>query len=153
VDFKTIVSRKPPCFQIHCLNAFSSVLRDGSEWFCWLSSGEPSHNACTAPISILWEAVSAAQYPLSFEQTSTGVQFTASFRIMPQISVPCQVPPENKSKSLEKCWGPGYCGANVNWLPTCSMTYVAFWYLSSQLNKFQPKSSSSWCNSSGCQSR
>jgi len=46
-----------------------------------------------------------------------------------------------------------YVGTNVNWLSNWSFTFLAFGYLSTQCNQSLTESKSSWCNSSGCQSR
>jgi len=46
-DFDIVWSRKAPCFLKNHFSTSSSAARDRSEWFCWLTSRENSHNART----------------------------------------------------------------------------------------------------------
>jgi len=126
------------------------LLKDRSEWCCWLTSRENSHNAHTDSITIRLEAVSAAVFPASWEQSWIAAQFTASVLIIPRISLPCQVTFFHQSIGLVKCLRLGYHNLDVNWLSNWSLTFLAFRYLSSQCNKSLTKPRSSWCNSSGC---
>jgi len=152
-DFDIFWSRMAPYFLCNCFCASSSAARDRSEWFCWLTSWENSHNTRIAPITILTEAVSTALFPASWEQARIGAQFTTSGLIMPRISFPCQEQLFIESNGLEKSWRPGYRGTDVNWLSNWSLRLLALRFLSSQCNKSLTKPRSSWCNSSGCQSR
>jgi len=149
-DFDIFWSRKAPFFLYNRFSASSSAARVRSEWFCWLTSRENSHNARTAPITISSEADSAAVFLASWEQSRIGAQFTASVLIMPRISFPCQELLVIESNGLEKRLRPRYRGTDVNWLSNWSLTFLAFRYLSSQCNKSLTKPRSSWCNSSGC---
>ena len=152
-DFDMFSSRKASIFLKNRFSASSSAVRDRSEWFCWLTWRENSHNAHTAPITISSEAVSAIVFPPSWEQSRIEAQFTASVRIMPRISFHCQEPHFIESSGLEKCWSPGYRGTDVNRLSNWYLRFLAFRYLSSQCNKSLTKPKSSWCNSSRCQRR
>jgi len=152
-DFDIFWSRKAPFLLSNRFSASSSAARDRSEWFCWLTSRENSHNTRTAPITISSEAVSAAVFPASWEQSRIGAQFTASVLIMRRNCFPCQEPLFIESNGSGKCWRPGYHGTDVNRLSNWSLIFLAFRYLSSQCNKSLTKPRSSWCNSSGCQRR
>jgi len=152
-DIDIVCSRMAPFFLWNPFRVSSSAARDRSEWFCWLTRGENSHNACTAPITISSEAVSAALFPAFWERSWIGAQCTASVLIMPQISFPWQEPLFIESNGFERRWRPGYRGTDVNRLSNWSFTSLAFRYLSSQCNKPSTKPRSSWCISSGCQRR
>jgi len=56
-DFDIVCLWKMPFFWQNRMSALSSALRDISEWFCWLTGRENSHNACNALITISLEAV------------------------------------------------------------------------------------------------
>jgi len=87
-DFDIWCSQKIPFFWWHCLCALPSALRDRSQWFCWLTSRESSHNARTAPSTISSEAAYTAVFQSSLEQTVMWAQFTDSVLIIPWISFP-----------------------------------------------------------------
>ena len=134
-DFNIFYSRNAHiCFYIR-FSSSSHAVRDRSEWFCWLTSRENSHNACTAPITISSQAVSTGVILSSLERSRIVAQFSTSVVIMPGISVPCQERLSIESNASEKHWGPGYDGTDLNWLPNRSLTFLAFRYLNSQYNK------------------
>jgi len=85
-DFDIFWSWKALFFMSTHFCASSSAVRDRFEWFCWLTSRENSHNACTAPNTISSKAVSAGVLLSSLEQSRIGAQFTASDLIMPRIA-------------------------------------------------------------------
>jgi hypothetical protein len=60
------------------------------------------------------EAFSTTVFPSYLQQSRIGAQFTASVLIIPQISLPCQVPHLDESNGLEKCWRLEYRGTDVN---------------------------------------
>ena len=150
-DFDIFSSRNAPFFLYNRFSALSSAVRDRSEWLCWLTSRENSHDAHTAPITISSEAVSATAFPSSLEQSRIGAQFTASVLIMPRISFPFQELLFSEWNGIEKRWRPGYHGTHVNRLFNWSSIFLALRYLSSLWNMSLNKPKSSWCNSSGCQ--
>ena len=152
-DLDIFCCRKAPFFLWNRFSASSSAVRDRSEWFGWLTSRGNSHNAHTAPITILSEGVSATVFSTSLEQSRMGAQFPASDLIMPRISFPCHELLFIKSNSLERFWRPRYRGTDVNRLSNWSLTLLAFRYLSSQCNKSLTKPKTSCCDSSGCQRR
>ena len=152
-DFDIFCSRKVPFIRGNHFSASSSSLRARSEWFRCLTIRQNSHNAHTTPITISMEAVSTEAFRSSLEQSRIGAQFTASVRIIPQISLHFDVPLHNEWNGLGKCWRAGYHGTNVNRLSNWSWTFLAFRYLSRQCNKSWTKHRSNWCNSSGCQRR
>ena len=51
-DFDIFCFRNAPFGLQNCFSALSSAVRDRSEWFCWLTSRENSHNARTTQITI-----------------------------------------------------------------------------------------------------
>jgi len=150
-DFNIFSSWKAPFALQNLFSAPSSVARDRSEWFRWLTSRENSHNAHTAPILNSSEAVSTAVFQACWQQSRIGAQFTASVLIMPQLSFPGQELIFNESNGVKKRWRPGYRGTDGIRLSNWSLTFPAFRYLSSQCTKSLTKPRSSWCNSSGCQ--
>jgi len=152
-DFDIFCSRIAPFFLYTRLSSSSSAVRDTSQWFCWLTSRENSHKAHPAPITISSEAVSAAVFLSSLEQSRIGAKFNASVLIMSQIVFPRQEVLFIESNGLKKRWRPGYRGTNVIRLSSWTLTYLAFRYFSSQCNKSLTKPKSSWCNTWGCQSQ
>jgi len=151
--FRHFLFSKSTLLCVTRFSASSTAVRDRSESFCWQTSRENSHNACTAPITISSEAVSAGVFPSSLQQSRIGAQFIASDLIMPRSYFPCQELLFIGSNGLEKCWRPGYPGTDVNRLSNWFFTFLAFRYLSSQCNNSLTRPKSSWCNSSGCQRR
>jgi len=89
-DFDTFCSWQSPSSLEYHISASSSAVRDGSEWFCWLTRRENSHNAHTTPITISLQTVSSTVSLACNEQSRSCVQFTASVLIMPWISFPSQ---------------------------------------------------------------
>jgi len=91
-DFDIFCSPKLCFFWCNPLSALSIAVMDRSEWVSRLTSRENSHNARPAPTAISSEAVSAAAFLSSLEQTRIGAQLTASVLIISLILLPCQVP-------------------------------------------------------------
>ena len=151
-DFNIFWSQKASFCLLNRISTLSSAVRNWSEWFCWLTSRENSPNARSVPITIFSEAVTVGVLPSSYEQSGIGTQLTDSVLNMRRICLPYQELLFIESNDLEKRWRPRYRGTDVNRLSNWSLTFLAFWYLSSQCNKSLTRPKSNWCISSGCQS-
>jgi len=151
-EFDIFYSPKAPISFHNPFCVWPSAVRDRSEWFCGLTSGEKIHYACIAPITIASEADSAADFQSSLEKSRIRAQFTSSLLMMPRISSPCQELLVIESNDLGNHCRGEYHGTDVNRVSNSSLTFLAFRYLSSQCNKAWTKPKSSWCDSSSCQS-
>jgi len=87
-DFNIVCAWNAPFHLKNCFSASSSAVRDKSEWLCWLTSREYSHNANTAPHSIARETLSTVVCHLSWsspqvELNSLPVFYSCSRSVFP----------------------------------------------------------------------
>jgi len=66
-DNDIFCTRRIPVLWLNSIVASSSALKDRSEWVCWLTRSENSHEDHTAPITIASEALSTTAFLLSLQ--------------------------------------------------------------------------------------